>query len=91
MEGKLLFLNADEPDIRAILTNITSTQLKQFIGDHTIVVIDEVQRVKNIGLTIKLITDNLKQVQVIATGSTIRKLSIQRYFHISRNPSVSNY
>ncbi len=91
MEGKLLFLNADEPDIRATLTNITSTQLKQFIGDHIIVVIDEAQRVKNIGLTIKLITDNLKQVEVIATGSAIRKLSLQRHFHISRNPSASNY
>lgn len=75
IDGKLLFLNADEPDVRARLTNVTSSQLKQVIGDHRMVVIDEAQRIKNIGLTLKLITDQIKHVQVVATGSSAFELA----------------
>lgn len=39
------------------------------------VVIDEAQRITNIGLGIKLMTDNLTDVQVIATGSSSFDLS----------------
>jgi len=70
-----LYLNADEPDIRASLTDQTSTALKQLIGNHRLVVIDEAQRIKNIGLTIKLIVDNYPEIQIIATGSSSLDLS----------------
>ena len=40
------------------------------IGNHKIIFIDEAQRIENIGLTLKLITDKIKDVQVIATGSS---------------------
>ena len=65
-----LVLSGDEPDTRELLANITSTQLKMMIGNHKIIFIDEVQRIENIGLTLKLITDKIKDVQVIATGSS---------------------
>ncbi len=67
---RILHLNGDEPDIRAFLTDKTSSQLKTYIGKHTLLVIDEAQRISNIGLTLKLITDQIKNVQVIATGSS---------------------
>lgn len=70
-----LFLNCDEPDIREALTDKTSTQLKQFIGNNRLVVIDEAQRVRNIGLTLKLLVDNFPDIQVIATGSSSFELS----------------
>lgn len=69
-----LFLNCDEPDIRHKLENVTSDQLKALIGSNTLVMIDEAQKVENIGQTLKLIVDNLKQVQVIATGSSAFEL-----------------
>lgn len=65
-----LFLSGDEPDTRNLLARITSTQLKMMIGNKKIIFIDEAQRIENIGLTIKLITDKIKDVQVIATGSS---------------------
>jgi uncharacterized protein len=76
-ENKLkgLWLNCDEPDVRLLLENTTSTQLKALIGEHQLVFIDEAQRVKNIGLTLKLLVDNLKPVQVIATGSSALELA----------------
>jgi uncharacterized protein len=70
-----LYLNCDEIDIRQKLGEKTSTELLSLIGNKKIVIIDEAQRVKNIGLTIKLIVDNAKDVQVIATGSSAFELS----------------
>ncbi len=70
-----LFLNCDEPDIRLMLTDATLTILKNLVGSKKIIFIDEAQRVKNIGLTLKLFADELKHVQVIATGSSAFELS----------------
>ena len=72
---KVLLLNADEPDIRERLSNATSTQLKQLVGKNKIVIIDEAQRIVNIGITLKLFTDKLKDIQVIATGSSALELA----------------
>lgn len=69
------YLNCDEPDIRAALSNKTSTELKHLIGNKKFVVIDEAQRVENIGLTIKLLVDNYPKVQILATGSSSFDLS----------------
>jgi predicted AAA+ superfamily ATPase len=69
------YLNCDEPDVRSALTDKTSTELKSFIGTRRLVVIDEAQRVKNIGLTLKLIADNFPETQIIATGSSSFELS----------------
>lgn len=67
--------NGDEPDIRRILTESTSTQLKGLIGKAKLLIIDEAQRIENIGLTLKLIVDSIPQLKVIATGSSSFDLS----------------
>ncbi len=65
-----IYLNCDEPDIRALLSDKTSTELKFILGDKKLVVIDEAQRVKNIGITLKLIVDNFPEKQLVVTGSS---------------------
>ena len=72
---KFIIKNGDEPDTRELFENMTSTQLKAVIGNNRLLIIDEAQRIANIGLTIKLITDNIKEVQVIATGSSAFELA----------------
>lgn len=72
---KVLFLTGDEADVREILTNATSTRLQSYFGDNSVVVIDEAQQIPNIGTTIKLITDKLKGIQVISTGSSAFELA----------------
>lgn len=72
-----LYMNGDEADVREILSNTTSAKLKTLAGKHTIVFIDEAQRIPNIGLTLKLFTDQLKHIQVIATGFSAFELSNQ--------------
>ncbi|HDS11813.1 MAG TPA: ATP-binding protein [Candidatus Wirthbacteria bacterium] len=72
-----IYLNCDEPDIRLLLANRTSTELKLAIGKAELVVLDEAQRVENIGLVIKLLVDNYPHMQVIATGSSSFDLANQ--------------
>ncbi|HEY4287440.1 MAG TPA: ATP-binding protein [Puia sp.] len=71
------YMNGDEADVRETLSNTTSTKLKAIVGNKKVVFIDEAQRIPNIGLTLKLFTDQLKDVQVIATGSSAFELSSQ--------------
>lgn len=73
--AKSIYLNCDEPDVRKSLEVPTSTQLRALIGNAEIVMIDEAQRVKDIGITLKLITDNLPEKQLIVTGSSALELS----------------
>ncbi len=68
--GTYLFLNADEADTRAQLENASLTRLRQIIGPHKTVFLDEAQRIRNIGLTLKLITDQLPDVRLLVSGSS---------------------
>lgn len=70
----VLSLNCDEPEVQAMLTNTNVAKLQTIIGNNELVVIDEAQKVDNIGLTLKLIVDNFSNVQVIATGSSAFEL-----------------
>ena len=65
-----LFWNCDEPDVEQFLNRPSSTELKHRIGENELLIIDEAQRIQNIGVTLKLITDNLKLLQLIVTGSS---------------------
>lgn len=70
-----LSLNADETDVRSMLTNVQTTQLKAIFGDHKIIVIDEAQRIPDVGLTLKIIHDSFPDIQLIATGSSSFELA----------------
>ena len=74
LNTQVLMLNCDEPETRLLLTDTNTAKLKMLIGSNPLVVIDEAQKVDNIGLTLKLIVDNLPGVQVIATGSSAFEL-----------------
>ncbi|MDR1708153.1 MAG: ATP-binding protein [Candidatus Accumulibacter sp.] len=72
-----LWLDGDEPDVRALFENLSSTRLKAILGAKSRLVIDEAQRLPEAGLRLKLITDSLPEVQLIATGSSSFELSNQ--------------
>jgi predicted AAA+ superfamily ATPase len=69
-EESSLSLNGDDSDVRALFQEANATKLRAIIGNHQIVLIDEAQRIQDIGLAIKIIVDQIKNVQVIATGSS---------------------
>ncbi len=66
----VLHLNGDDSDVRLLLSNVNITSLTRLIGRKRILFIDEAQRIPNIGLAIKICVDRIKNVQVIATGSS---------------------
>jgi predicted AAA+ superfamily ATPase len=61
--------------VRSALSGKTSTELKRFFGNKRLVILDEAQRVQNIGLTLKLVADTYPNLQIIATGSSSFDLS----------------
>lgn len=70
-----LFLNCDNYDDKASLEGKTSTELRNLVGDYKMVVIDEAQRARDIGLTLKMIVDLKLPNQILATGSSSLVLS----------------
>lgn len=69
-KGKTEYINCDEPDYRSLLSDQTSTSLRNILGKDKLVLMDEAQRVHNIGLTLKLIHDNFNDIKLIVTGSS---------------------
>jgi uncharacterized protein len=70
-----IWLNADEIDVQSLFANISAKRLQAIIGNKKIIIIDEAQRIPEIGLRMKLITDQMPEVQLIATGSSAFELS----------------
>lgn len=68
--NKILSLNCDNVDDVLLLESKTSTELKYLLSSYDLVFIDEAQRVKNIGLTLKMIGDLKLKTQVVVTGSS---------------------
>ena len=71
----VLWLNGDSPDVRDELDRVTVARWKMILGRKKILVLDEAQRVSNVGLALKLITDEIPEIQIIATGSSSFELS----------------
>ena len=65
-----LLLNGDDPKTRTLLNEPSTEQIRSIIGRHKYLFIDEAQRITGIGLTMKIITDRFKEVQLFASGSS---------------------
>lgn len=68
--GKSRFFNCDDPQVREILTDISAQELNQLLQYDSLVIFDEAQRIKNIGLTLKLLVDEIPEKQVLVSGSS---------------------
>lgn len=80
-EKDYLFLDGDDQSVVELLSNANTEQLKNIVGNHTYVFIDEVQRIPNIGLKLKIMVDQLKGVQVIVSGSSAFDIN-----HVTQEP-----
>lgn len=69
------WFTGDDPADREALTNVSLNKLKLIIGTSETVVIDEAQKISGIGETMKLITDHLPGVRLLATGSSSFQLT----------------
>lgn len=70
MKGKKLFVSGEDITVQNYLSSQSIEKLKNFVGNNKLLVIDEAQKVYKIGLNLKLIVDHIKDIKVIATGSS---------------------
>ena len=70
----VLSLNCDEPQTVALLINRNLRDLQALVNNKKLIIIDEAQKVDNIGLTLKLMVDQIPDIQIIATGSSAFEL-----------------
>jgi predicted AAA+ superfamily ATPase len=71
----VLFINGDDITARQFLESQSIESLKDFVGRHRYLIVDEAQYVRNIALNLKLIVDHIAGIKVIATGSSCFDLS----------------
>jgi uncharacterized protein len=72
---KYLYLDCDQFENRSSLEVQDANKFRNLIGDYQLLIIDEAQRVNNIGLNMKIIHDNIPEIKVIATGSSALDLA----------------
>ncbi len=70
-----LWINADNIEDRELFGNPSAVRLKAIIGKNKIVVVDEAQRIQDIGIKLKLITDEMPYIQLLVSGSSAFELS----------------
>lgn len=69
-KGQSSYFNCDLISVQDALSIPEANRIKNFLGDHNIIILDEAQRIKNIGLILKILIDTYPELQIIATGSS---------------------
>lgn len=67
---KYLLVTGEDITVQRYLGSQSIPKLKSFVGQNTLLAVDEAQKIKGIGLNLKLIIDHVKGVKIIATGSS---------------------
>jgi len=65
-----LILNCELPSVDEILESRNIASIRRLFGNYHIIGLDEAQKVRDIGKTLKLIYDELPEYKIIATGSS---------------------
>jgi len=69
-EEHRLVVSGEDITVHDFLASRSIEKLRAFVGSSRLLVIDEAQRITDIGLNLKLIVDHIEGVRVIATGSS---------------------
>lgn len=64
------FFDGDDPVTRTLLDTPNTELIRNLLENKKVVFIDEAQRINNIGLTMKIIVDQFKDVQLWISGSS---------------------
>ena len=65
-----LLVSGEDITVQGYLSSQSVEKLKSFVGVNRLLVVDEAQKVLEIGLNLKLIIDHIPDIRVIATGSS---------------------
>ena len=67
---KYLLVSGEDITVQEYLGSQSIGKLESFIGKNKLLVVDEAQKVKGIGINLKIIVDHIKGIKIIATGSS---------------------
>ncbi|MBW2133473.1 MAG: ATP-binding protein [Deltaproteobacteria bacterium] len=70
VDEKYLLVNGDDIIVRQYLESQSTEKLRDFVGNHDMLLVDEAQYINRIGLNLKIIVDTLPSLRIIATGSS---------------------
>ena len=70
MHEEALLVSGDDILVRQYLESQSTEKLKEFVGNQSLLIVDEAQYVRQIGLNLKIIVDKIPGIRVIATGSS---------------------
>ncbi len=70
-----LLLNGEDQDAKQLLEKQSISNYKRLLTGKSLLVIDEAQHIHNIGEKLKLIVDEVPDIKIIATGSSVFDLS----------------
>lgn len=65
-----LLVSGEDITVQSYLSSQSIEKLQAFVGKSRLLVVDEAQKVQNIGLNLKLIVDHIPAIRIIATGSS---------------------
>lgn len=68
--NNVLRINGDNTDAKYMFENVSENFLKILTANHNALLIDEAQKIKNIGEMLKIMADKLNHIPVIITGSS---------------------
>jgi len=72
---EFLFINGEDLMYNELLQKRSIVSYEQLLGNKKLLIIDEAQKIQNIGSVLKLMIDNIKGIKIIATGSSSFDLS----------------
>ncbi len=67
---KSRYINCELHENRSALETTNSISLRSFLGNYSLIVLDEAQFISDIGRILKIIADTFPEIQVVATGSS---------------------
>ena len=65
-----LFFNGEDFETHRLFEPQTAEYYRQILGNHKLLIIDEAQKVPQIGNKLKLIVDSISDIKIIVTGSS---------------------
>lgn len=70
-----LFFNGEDMAVQALLSQRTAENYKRLLGDKKLLILDEAQKLEDVGQILKFMVDTIEGLKVIATGSSVFDLS----------------
>lgn len=74
LQEPVLWLDGENADVQLLFQNMNNEKARHIAGNHKVLVIDEAQKINEIGSALKIYADYHPDIQVVASGSSAFEL-----------------